>query len=617
MFELVLQHAKEDVLATNGRKFDLYLFLGVINEEMKNSTRVLDCYLNAFEELKNYTGKKFDFLSEKERESFWYSINYFTELLVPSFTYNFTQEPSSLSFAYDNLLFSKGLVLNSAQKIKQLILNGGDSSVIKIWQMKNSLQRQLFTYESQSKDKQIDLNEIEEAINKLDNILMQESQDYRRSQTEQQTLWQDVQSKLKGGEAAIEFSSFRYYNKQWTDSIMYCALILKKGMEYPIMVTLCEQKQLDSLFAGGNALPNNLYASSRGVTRDEDNTPVIANGDKLYNLVWKPMEKELGNIKTVYYSPSGSLHQIAFAALPTDSIHYLCDEFNLVQLSSTRQLATSAWQEKSNQISSVALFGGIKYDLEDQEVAELQRSFPKNELAFSRGFTSDSSRSSKSFGFLEGTISEVESISTNLKANNIITTLYTGIDGNEEALKALSNQNTSILHIATHGFFYPDENKKPDDFNRMISLGEQKFKYVPNPLLRSGLVLAGGNHVWKGEVPIPGMEDGILTAQGISEMNLLDTELVVLSACETGLGDIKGSEGVFGLQRAFKLAGVKTIIMSLWKVPDAETSELMQSFYQKWLSGMDKHEAFRLAQKEIKSKHPREPYYWAGFVMVD
>ena len=147
-------------------------------------------------------------------------------------------------------------------------------------------------------------------------------------------------------------------------------------------------------------------------------------------------------------------------------------------------------------------------------------------------------------------------------------------------------------------------------------MGEQKFRYVPNPLRRSGLILAGGNRSWKGEEPIAGMADGILSAQDISEMNLQSTELVVLSACETGLGDIKGGEGVFGLQRAFKLAGVKTIIMSLWKVPDPETSELMQSFYKKWLNGLDKHEAFRLAQKELKSKQP-EPYFWAGFVMLD
>ena len=152
----------------------------------------------------------------------------------------------------------------------------------------------------------------------------------------------------------------------------------------------------------------------------------------------------------------------------------------------------------------------------------------------------------------------------------------------------------------------------------MMLSGEQKFRHSPNPLLRSGLVFAGGNRAWMGEEPVVGIEDGILTAQEISEMYLPKTDLVVLSACETGLGDVNGGEGVFGLQRAFKLAGAKTIMMSLWEVPDDKTSELMQLFYNKWLTGTNKRAAFREAQKELRIKYPKiTPKEWAGFVMVD
>jgi tetratricopeptide (TPR) repeat protein len=559
-------------------------------------------------------GSNFSFLSESEREQYWSSVKSNFEF-YKSYTHRYyPKKPSISTFAYDNELFTKSVLLNTSREVQQSILNSNDTALIRSWNTMKDVRRRIHFLETQPKEKQFGLAELEEEANQLDKELTQKSQAYRQAQTEQQIKWQDVQAKLNEGEAAIEFSSFRYFNKQTTDSTMYCALVLKKGMEYPVMVPICEQKQLDSLFVGGNAAPNLLYAS-RGVTAEYK--AQLPNGQKLYKLVWQPLEKELKDVKTVYYSPSGSLHQISFSALPTDSAHYLCDRYNLVQLSSTRQLATAAWQTKPAQISSTALFGGIKYDLEGQELAELQRSFPKNELEVSRGFTADSTRNAVSFGFLEGTKKEVESISANLNDNRIKTTLYTGINGNEESFKAMSNHSPSVLHLATHGFFFPDEQQKPDNLDRMISLGEQKFRYVPNPLRRSGLVMAGGNRAWKGEEPVPGMEDGILTAQEISEMNLLNTELVVMSACETGLGDIKGGEGVFGLQRAFKLAGAKTILMSLWKVPDAETSELMQSFYQKWLGGMDKREAFRLAQKEIKVKHQNEPYYWAGFVMVD
>jgi CHAT domain-containing protein len=189
-----------------------------------------------------------------------------------------------------------------------------------------------------------------------------------------------------------------------------------------------------------------------------------------------------------------------------------------------------------------------------------------------------------------------------------------GISANEESFKNLSGQSPELLHIATHGFFLADEKSiRETGFMQMIN--NQNNTYI-NPLLRSGLLFAGANRAWKNENVIPGIEDGILTSEEIAHLNLSKTNLVVLSACETGLGEVQNSEGVFGLQRAFKLAGVKTIIMSLWKVPDEQTYQLMQVFYKNWLAGKSKHEAFKIAQKAIREKYPN-PYYWAAFVMLD
>ena len=113
------------------------------------------------------------------------------------------------------------------------------------------------------------------------------------------------------------------------------------------------------------------------------------------------------------------------------------------------------------------------------------------------------------------------------------------------------------------------------------------------------------------------IEDGILTAKEVSDMNLMNTELVVLSACQSGLGDVKGSEGVEGLQRGFKMAGVRYIIMSLWQVPDKETTEFMETFYDNWLGGLDIHEAFRNTQITMKNKYKDDPFKWAGFVLME
>lgn len=588
---------------------NLFLFY----KDHKQYSSAFPLFVESSEIHNNKIKSSFTYLSESERTTLWKKeIAFFA--VYKSFAYEYySKNPSISTNVYNNELFTKGIILNTSKIVQQSILRSGDTALIHTWDMMKNTRARINFLESRPKKEQSNLLQLEEEANQMDKQLTQKSQVYRQAQSDQQIRWQDVQAKLNEGEASIEFILFGYYNEGWTDSTLYCALVLKKGMEYPVMVPLCEQKQLDSLLVGGNAAPNNLY-SSRGVVAEyKDQLP---NGKKLYQLIWQPLEKELRDVKTIYYSPSGSLHQISFAALPTDTAYYLCDRYNLVQLSSTKQLASATWQTKPQQISSTALFGGIKYDINNQEIAELQRLLPPKETSNSLGFTPDSTRSSTSFGFLQGTNDEVETISAMLQSNSLKTTLYTGLYGNEEAFKALSNQNTSVLHIATHGFFYPDVQQKPERLDDLMSLGEQRFRYVPNPLLRSGLILSGGNRAWTGVEPIAGMEDGILTAQEISVMNLQNTELVVLSACETGLGDIKGGEGVFGLQRAFKLAGVKTIIMSLWKVNDKATSEMMQLFYSKWLTGIDKRESFRLAQQELKKKY-KDPYYWAGFVMLD
>jgi CHAT domain-containing protein len=166
--------------------------------------------------------------------------------------------------------------------------------------------------------------------------------------------------------------------------------------------------------------------------------------------------------------------------------------------------------------------------------------------------------------------------------------------------------------VATHGFFFPDPKEGK-------SGGEEKvFKVSDNPMIRSGLVLAGGNQAWKTGKPVrPDLEDGILTAYEISQMNLSNTELVVLSACETGLGDLVGNEGVYGLQRAFKIAGARYLIMSLWQVPDFQTQVFMTTFYKHWLTdNKSVQDAFRATQSELKAKFG-EGFKWAGFVLLE
>ena len=196
--------------------------------------------------------------------------------------------------------------------------------------------------------------------------------------------------------------------------------------------------------------------------------------------------------------------------------------------------------------------------------------------------------------------------------------LFTGSNATEEEFKALSGTRPNVLHIATHGFFWPYEEAKRKDYFMAALMGNQSQFHYLSSMERAGLLFAGANVAMTGhrdELP-SNVEDGVLSAQEISTMDLYGTDLVVLSACETGQGDIEG-DGVYGLQRAFKLAGVQTIIMSLWKVNDAATQMLMTEFYTNWITNkMSKRKAFEAAKQKVRANYP-EPSCWAGFIMLD
>ncbi len=213
-----------------------------------------------------------------------------------------------------------------------------------------------------------------------------------------------------------------------------------------------------------------------------------------------------------------------------------------------------------------------------------------------------------------------------LNNNNINVLSFYGDNASEESIKGLYydvDNQPHLLHIATHGFFYPDPEiafsravieRGVVDFRGSEGFGNWMFVNNKNPMMRSGLVFAGANRVWHEDWGRTD-NDGVLTAFEVSNMNMRNTQLVVLSACETGLGDIRGSEGVYGLQRAFKMAGVNNIIMSLWQVPDKETVEFMEIFYTKLLDYRDVRTAFNETQRQMRQKY--DPFYWAAFVLVE
>ena len=278
----------------------------------------------------------------------------------------------------------------------------------------------------------------------------------------------------------------------------------------------------------------------------------------------------------------------------------------MIQLNSTRDLIE---ETHSVHLESIVLFGGIQYAYNYAADSPTQHQTETLAQQDTRGIDTTFNTYRSGFDYLPATMQEVSSIYDQLP-KNINRKILSGGDATEASFKALSGKSPKVIHIATHGFFFPDVDQEEIDWTSVGST----FKYDDNPLFRSGLTFAGSNYAWKNGFNPHEEEDGILTAYEISQLDLSNTDLVVLSACETGLGDIQGSEGVFGLQRAFKMAGVEYLIMSLWQVPDKQTMMLMDRFYDKWIDGLPIRTAFREAQQELAQAYPA--FYWAAFVMV-
>ena len=408
-------------------------------------------------------------------------------------------------------------------------------------------------------------------------------QDFGDLKSEMSMIWKEVQKQLSSDEAAIEFVQLNLAEKNQIDTILFAALVLRPGMEAPVWIPLFELKQLESI------LQATMFHTQIRIEK-----LYVEKGKQLYQLVWQALEKELSNVKTVYYSTTGLLSTIALNALPTDNENMLLsDRYNLHLLSSIGKIARLKNETAHFFLKdTIVIYGGLTYNSPQSKMIETEK------------------RNFAEWRYLAGTKTEAEQIISLMENNRIPCKYYTQDQGNEESFKQLSGTNAEVIHLATHCFFLPDiENNA---FAEIIQrLGGDK----ENLLLRSGLIMSGANDLWLNREEIH-KEDGILTGDEISRLNLAKTKLAILSANESGLGYIKGYEGIFGFQRAFKLAGVESLIMSLWAVPDSQTTELMVLFYKEWLSGQSRLNAFKAAQQKVREKY-ESPYYWAAFVMLD
>lgn len=548
-----------------------------------------------FEELVNWgtiqLKKNLSELTAKERAQYF---KQFTNLFYKDIAALSTGSKRLIPILYNSILFSRGLLLNSDIQINKLIQESNDSTLLNTYySFKSNKVNLKKLYATPVKDRKLKVDSLESVTENLEKILIQKSQAYGNYISKLETDYHDVQAALTDKDIAIEFIQFPI------DSI-WCitALILKKGMKVPEYKLLFTESKLEEI------PPTDYYTTTR-----------------LYQLIWELFQKYLKNVKNIYFVPDGILHNTAIEYLPVDGQTLMSDKYNLYRLSSTREVASKKERKVSNK---AILFGGLEYDADFTDNNPASFDSAKIRLSdVSHDRTMGDSLSCRGgVQYLDGTEIEVENIANAMSKNKIPHQLFTNIAGTEETFKQLSGGGNNILHIATHGFYWNQQE---------VNLRQQKLSFLnygnsenegyaeERTLTRSGLLFSGANHILRNEYIPSNREDGVLTALELSQLDFRNLDLVVLSACQTGLGEIKG-DGVFGLQRGFKKAGAQTLLMSLWKVNDEATQILMTEFYQYLSQGSKKYDAFIKAQQYLRiyqnGKYDK-PEYWAAFIMLD
>ncbi len=607
LYQQTLSLRKKILGAEHPRTVDVENDLALLYMNLKMPEKAIPLFLHSSESVRKNLVNTFPVLSEKEKN------NFITQALVMndcnnSFLYlNPVSGASVINNNVDLQIFFKSLSLSDTRNLFSSIRNSRDTATQRIFLQWQALRSLLAKQESMPADKRSpEIKSQEDEVENLEKELSRRSTGFRQQQGSLKVSMKEIQSELANDEAVIEFVSFQLINKKITDSVIYGAYIYRKSDERASFVPLFEEKQLQQLLDSGGHTPTGVAQSfyRGGIASSSSNT--IGLDKELYQLIWQPLEKKLNGIKKIDYSPSGKLFGIAFHALRIDSSQLLMDRYALQQYSSTRDISLRS-SAPAIKPGTALLIGNADFTMDSISIVK-KRKVAGNINAVKAN--TQSRGANGSWVDLPGTGDELKLIADLFKKKKIAFQQFQHADASEENFKKAGLDGPSVLHIATHGFFLPARSGKED------GLGNgNAYMFANDPLMRSGLVLAGGNYAWSGHSPIEGVEDGILTAYEIAQLNLSNTGLVVLSACETALGDIKGTEGVFGLQRAFKMAGAKKMLLSLWQVPDKETGELMGQFYNYWLGGKTLEDSFLQAQADMRKKY--SPYYWAAFVLIN
>ncbi|PBQ32110.1 hypothetical protein CNR22_10115 [Sphingobacteriaceae bacterium] len=530
-----------------------------ISEAKANYKIVIDNTLN-------YINTFFDALNENEKTLYWEKTNTRLQRFY-SFVYNnYKNDADLIKLFYNTVVNTKGFLLSNSSKIRNIISSSTDESLKTTYsqwlETKENLNQAYQLSKEELAQEKVNLDSLKRRADELERELSQKSALFKETTTDKPVTYETIQKLLKTNECAIEIVELNEYKNGFTDKQNYIALTL----------TVADIKLID--LGDGKTIETAI-----GAFREK--TINMKPENEAYGITWKVLDEQLKGITKIYLSLDGAYHQLSINALKDGNGKYLVDRYTLLFAGNTKDIIDIKQNESASVKPATAFMIGNPLYGKHEMIAQLP-----------------------------GTEAEVKNITKLLVPYKVKTTSLYGDKATEAKIKEINSP--SILHIATHGYFLADLSQM--ETTKVLGVDISAAK--ENPLLRSGVLLANCDNVFDESYrAASNSENGILTAYEAMSLNLDKTDLVVLSACETGLGSVKQGEGVYGLQRAFLIAGAKSIVMSLWSVSDDATMQLMTLFYNNYAKSGNKIQAFSDAIKQLKIKY-KEPFYWSAFVML-
>lgn len=600
--------------AEHGKNVKLLDNLAIFYDKLGNMDSVAYYYHRAITLQTELVRNNFSLKGTEERELFWQRENYPYQRAVLYAAEPDKTPPRLCADIYNAQLFTKGILLNSEIDFRKVLQKFADKEVLlkydEMMAMRTELQQYQTTEEGGTAER---IEQLKQDINRLENDIVYQCKEFGDFTQSLKLTTDSIRQALAPDEAAVEFLETGVTYDGQPDRL-YLALIMRSGWDAPRACQLFFRSEIEGY-------PANVPVSQ--LLNDTIYQNRIYKDSKLGRLVWKNLLKEIDGATRIYFAPTGIFYQWGIEYMPiTDEGTRISDTLSVYRLSSTKLLAQRNGGVPALGEGEVVIYGGLDYNMSKKEVdkykdgkEEVYESYadyliPEDltgeasvmlasadiQNADSLAVTDMTRQGIVPVGLLKGANEEAGEIENILRSTGRKTRRY-GAYGTEGSFRALSGRGVSLLHIATHGF-------------STSTLSQQQ-----DPLASSGLLFAGCNYNHKHPGVLSQDNNGILTAQEIALLNLQGLQLTVLSACQTGLGELK-EDGVFGVQRGFKKAGAHTLVMSLWSVDDAATRLMMTTFYEGLISGLSRHDAFLNAQQTVREVYP-QPHYWAPFIMLD